>query len=310
MLFITYSYALNLRQLHVFQAVAETGGITSGSERLHISQPAVSKHIHDLEDELGTTLFDRHPRGVSLTASGAVLLRHARRLQALEEDARDELASLQGIRSGRLAIGASTTIGSYLLPPVLDRFYRHHPGIRISLVVGNTRHIQQQLADYALDIGLTEGFVEPDFHAEVFASDRLVPVASPAFARGHAIDDLSRLAAAPCIMRESGSGTRAVIERAFARHALQPHELMSLGSSEAIKRIAASGLGYTIISRLAVAEELADGRLAELPVPQLTIERPLHLIRLRGRSISPALAAFMEMLEPGPPGQVATGDDA
>jgi DNA-binding transcriptional LysR family regulator len=289
---------MNFRQLQVFQAVAETGGITSGSERLHISQPAVSKHIHDLEEELGTTLFDRHPRGVSLTASGEVLLRHARRLHALEEDARDELASLRGVRSGRLAIGASTTIGSYVLPSVLERFHQAHPGIRISLVVANTRHIQQQLTDFALDIGLTEGFVEPEaFHAEVFASDQLVPVASPAFARKHEISDLVTLASAPCIMRESGSGTRAVIERAFSRNAMQPRTLMSLGSTEAIKRMAASGVGYAVISRLAVAEELADGRLVKLPVPELTIERPLHLIRLQGHSIAPAVAAFTGLLE-------------
>ena len=218
-------------------------------------------------------------------------------MQALQEDARDELASLQGVRSGRLAIGASTTIGSYLLPTLLERFHRSNPGIRISVAVGNTRHIQQQLMDYALDIGLTEGFVEHDvFHTEVFARDSLVPVASAAFARTQKIRDLVSLGAAPCILRESGSGTRAVVERAFARHALTPNTLMSLGSTEAIKRITAAGLGYAVVSNLAVAEELSDGRLVQLKVPELTFERPLHLIRLKERSIPSAVSAFMHLL--------------
>ncbi len=292
---------MNFRQLRVFQAVAESGGITAGSERLHVSQPAVSKHIHDLEEELQTALFDRHPRGVSLTAAGEVLLRHARRMQALEENARDELASLQGVRSGRVAIGASTTIGSYLLPALLERFHRSHPGIRISVEVANTRHIQQQLMDYALDIGLTEGFAEQEaFHAEVFARDKLVPVASPDFARAYKLRDLASLGGAPCILREEGSGTRAVVERAFARHHLKPRSLMSLGSTEAIRRLAGSGLGYAVVSKLAVSEDLADGRLVRLSIPELTIDRPLHLIRLNERSISSAVSAFTQLLQSQP----------
>jgi len=292
---------MNFRQLQVFKAVAETGGITSGSERLHVSQPAVSKHIRDLEEDLNASLFDRHPRGVSLTAAGEVLLRHARRMEALQEDARDELDSLRGVRSGRLAIGASTTIGSYLLPTLLEQFHRFHPGIRISVVVANTRHIQQQLMDYALDIGLTEGFAEQEaFHAEVFARDKLVPVASPAFARAYKLRDLASLDAVPCILREEGSGTRAVVERAFARHQLNPQPLMSLGSTEAIKRLAGSGLGYAVVTKLAVSEELADGRLVRLPVPELTIDRPLHLVRLKERSIPSAVGAFMQLLNSRP----------
>lgn len=292
---------MNFRQLRVFQIVAETGGITAGSERLHVSQPAVSKHIHDLEEELQTPLFDRHPRGVTLTAAGEVLLRHARRMQALQEDARDELASLQGVRSGRLAIGASTTIGSYLLPDLLERFHHAHPGIRISVVVANTRHIQRQLMDYALDIGLTEGFAEQEaFHAEVFTRDKLVPVASPAFDRAHKVCDLESLGTLPCILREEGSGTRAVVERAFARHHLTPRPLMSLGSTEAIKRLAGSGLGYAVVSKLAVSEDLADGRLVRLPIQELTIDRPLHLIRLKERSVPSAASAFMQLLKSQP----------
>lgn len=288
---------MNLRQLRVFQIVAETGGITSGSERLHISQPAVSKHIRDLEQELGTVLLDRHPRGVSLTAAGEVLLRHARRMHTLQDDALDELASLQGTRTGRLAIGASTTIGSYLLPPILESFYRSNPGIRISLVVANTRQIQQQLMDYELDVGLTEGLVDQEtFHAEVFAGDQLVPVSSPGFARHNQITNLDSLSVMPCILREIGSGTRVVVERSFTQNGLQPRILMSLGSTEAIKHIVGSGLGYAVISKLAVHEELDSGRLLRLPVPELTIERPLHLTRLKERSISSALAEFIRFL--------------
>ena len=148
---------------------------------------------------------------------------------------------------------------------------------------------------------MTEGFAEQEaFHAEVFSSDRLVPVASADFARVHKIHDLELLGTAPCILRESGSGTRAVVERAFARHELTPHTLMSLGSTEAIKRVAASGLGYAVLSKLAVAQELSDGRLVQLDIPELTFERPLHLVRLKERSIPAAVNAFMSLLKSGP----------
>lgn len=271
--------------------------MTAASERLHVSQPAVSKHIRDLEKELGTPLLDRHPRGVTLTAAGEVLLRHARRVHALQDEARDELESLRGARSGHLSVGASTTIGSYFLPVVLERFHRVMPGIRLSLVVANTRDIQSQLLDYELDIGLTEGFVEPGaFDARVFARDELVPVASPAFATAHPVRDVTALSRLPCVMREPGSGTRAVVEQAFFEHGTRPRELMALGSTEAIKRIVAAGVGYAVISRLAVRDELADGRLARLRIPGLTVRRPLHLIRLQSRSAPPALAAFAHLL--------------
>ncbi len=289
---------MNLRQLQVLLTVAEAGAVTVGAERLHISQPAVSKHIRELEEELGTPLFDRHPRGVTLTAGGEVVLHHARRMLALQQAARDELAALRGVRSGRLAIGASTTIGSYLLPGLLQDFHHAHPGIRVSLVVANTRDIQSQLLDYALDLGLTEGFVEPGaFDARTFARDQLLPVASPAFAAAHRIDSARELTALPCILREPGSGTRAVVERAFARQDLRPEVLMSLGSTEAIKRTVAAGLGYAVISKLAVATELAEGRLVRLPVPELAIARPLHRIRVQSRSAPPALAAFVALLD-------------
>lgn len=300
---------MNLRQLRIFRIVAETGNITAGAERMHISQPAVSKHILDLESELGTPLLDRHPRGVTLTVGGEVMLRHARRMQVLQNDVRDELASLKGVSSGRLAIGASTTIGSYLLPMALEGFHRTNPGIRISLAVENTHHIQAQLLDYALDIGLTEGFVDSNsFDAEVFAHDRLIPVTSAKFRQEHKIRDLLTLAELPCIQREKGSGTRAVVERAFAQHSARPSTLMSLGNAEAIKRIVASGLGYTVISELAVSEELSDGRLVRLPVRELTIARPLHLVRLKGRSTSPALAAFVDLLRSGFPAEAEPVD--
>lgn len=291
---------MNLRQLHVFATVAEAGNITAGSELLHISQPAVSKHIRDLEQELDTLLLDRHPRGVTLTEAGEVVLRHARRMKALQEDVREELASLRGLRSGHLAIGASTTIGSYLVPEALELFHRTHPGIRLSLEVANTRHIQTRLSNYELDLGLTEGFVESeDLEAEVFAHDRLVPVAAPDFVHRHRVDGLQTLAQLPCVLRESGSGTRAVVERAFERHSTRVQPLMSLGNTEAIKRVVAGGLGYTVISELAVRDELDTKRLCKLKIPELSIPRPLHLIRLKGRSTSPALAAFIGLLRAG-----------
>src|SRR5580700_2167879 len=138
---------MNLNHLAIFHAVAETRGISLGAERLHISQPAVSKQIQELERSLGTKLFDRIPRGVRLTESGELLAGHARRLFALEAEAETALGELRGLERGRLAVGASLTIGVYLLPDVLAKFHQRYPGIELAVDIANTDEVQTRLLD-------------------------------------------------------------------------------------------------------------------------------------------------------------------
>jgi len=290
---------MNLNHLAIFHAVAEEGSMSRGAERLFISQPAVSKQIKELEAALGVTLLDRLPRGVRLTAAGEVLAGHARRLFAVEADAERAVAELKGLVQGRLTIGASLTIGDYLLPKILGEYRKKYPGIALHLEIANTHVIQQKLLEDALDVGLTEGFVEDgELAAEVFSEDTLVAVVPPGhFLLGKESVTAAEFCREPFLMREPGSGTRAVIERALALQGIVVTPAMSLGSTEAIKRGVASGLGVAIVSGLALATEIEIGLLRPLALSDLSITRPLHLVRGRGKSAGAAVQAFLDLLK-------------
>jgi DNA-binding transcriptional LysR family regulator len=289
---------MNLNHLAVFHAVAQAGGMTRGAERLEVSQPAVSKQVRQLERALGVRLFDRIGRRVHLSRAGEALADYARRLFALADEAQAAMADVRAGGRGRLAIGASQTIGTYLLPGVLAEFWRRHPRVELLVQVANTEQVHRRLAGLELDVGLTEGFVEEgELEAEVFHRDELVVIAAP----GHRLAGqrrvpLSAVREESFVLREPGSGTRAVEERALARLKLPVRGVMELGSTEALKRVVAEGVGLAIVSRLAVAADRAAGTLVVLPVAGLRIERPLHLVRRKGRRDGPALQAFCAVL--------------
>jgi DNA-binding transcriptional LysR family regulator len=298
---------MNLNHLAIFHAVAQTGSMTVGAERLDISQPAVSKQVRDLERALGVHLFDRVGRRVFLSQAGVILADYARRVFALVCEAEQAMAEVRAVELGRLAIGASTTIGSYLLPVVLSEFSRRHPKIELLVEIENTEQVHHRLVGHELDLGLTEGFVEhEELESEIFYQDELVVIASPhhRLAKSARVS-LKAIQQEPFILREPGSGTRAVEERALSRLKLQVRPAMALGSTEAIKRVVAEGVGLAIVSRLAVQAECAAGTLAILPIAGFRIERPLHLVQYTGRRAGPALQAFCDVLRERTDGQFA-----
>ncbi|MBA3542591.1 MAG: LysR family transcriptional regulator, partial [Deltaproteobacteria bacterium] len=264
-----------------------------------VSQPAVSKQLADLEDALGAQLVDRLPRGIRLTTAGRVLSEHAARIFGFEHTAEAELAALLGVRRGQLSVGASTTIGSYLVPRVFGRFQRLHPEVRLELQIGNTAAIHELVRRHVVELGLTEGLVtDDDLETTVFDQDEMVAIAAPddpVLARAPL--SARELVALPLLMRERGSGTREVIEAALAKKRLVVEPVMSLGSTEAVKNAVAARLGIAIVSRLAVELELASGALVAIDVADLEIRRALHLVELRGKSRSPAAARFLDLLE-------------
>jgi DNA-binding transcriptional LysR family regulator len=290
--------SMNLNHLAIFHAVAQAGSMTLGAERLDISQPAVSKQVQELERALGVYLFDRIGRRVRLSRAGEVLADYARRLFALAHEAEEAMADVRAVRRGRLVIGASTTIGSYLLPAVVAEFWRRYPNVELLVEVENTEQVHRRLVGRELDVGLTEGCVEDEeLDPEVFHRDELVVIA----ASGHPLAGLPRVSVGavrqePFLLREPGSGTREVEERALARLKLPVRVVMALGSTEAIKRVVAEGVALAIVSRLAVRAECAAGTLAVLPVAGLRIDRPLYLVRRKGRRDSPALQTFCGVL--------------
>jgi DNA-binding transcriptional LysR family regulator len=290
---------MNLKQLAVFRAVADTGSISGGAKQMYLSQSVVSRHIRTLEDRLGLSLFDRLPRGVELTEAGETLADYAHQLFALEAEAETIIDELRGLRQGQLLVGASMTIGNYLMPLILTRLHQRHPAVRLLLSIGNSELTEQRLLQRDIDIGLTEGLTEhAELESTVFLYDQLIVVVSPrhplAQAKALPVSELSRY---PCVMREQGSGTRAVVEKALSEQSLTINEAMALGSTEAVKHAVMAGYEITIISSHAVASELASGQLVHVPVTGLTISRPLHLLQRRHKSPNPAATAFLKLID-------------
>ncbi|HVA62822.1 MAG TPA: LysR family transcriptional regulator, partial [Terriglobales bacterium] len=209
---------LNFNHLRLFEAVARAGNVSRAAEQLRLSQPALSKQVRELEGALGVALLERLPRGVRPTAAGELLAGYARQIFALGEEAERALAELHELGRGRLRLGASMTIGVYLAPPLLAECRRRWPGLEIECGIENTDTIQQALVEHRLDLGLTEGPGKFDEALEgyTFRWDELVVVAS---ARLRVADTptLRQLAGLPWVMREPGSGTRAVADAALAQ---------------------------------------------------------------------------------------------
>ncbi|HTM46361.1 MAG TPA: LysR substrate-binding domain-containing protein [Polyangiaceae bacterium] len=289
---------MNLNQLRVFAAVAREQSITKAAKTLKISQPAVSKQLSELEEAIGTTLVDRLPRGIRLTEAGSVLEEHARRIFQSEAAAEAQLQQLLGLGRGRLSVGASTTIGNYLIPDLFGRFHKAYPRVELQLQIANTAEIQRLVKEDELDLGLTEGFAEAEgLQVQVVAHDEMVMIVAPhsPLAKKGSIGS-SALSGLPLLVREEGSGTRDVIEAALAERGVELLPAMSLGSTEALKQAVASGLGAAIVSKLAVEIELQAGVLATVEVTDLKIRRALHLLTLKGKTPSPAGAAFIELI--------------
>jgi len=293
--------ALNLNHLRLFRSIAEMGSITAAARDLRISQPAVSRQLAELEGALGARLVDRLPRGIRLTTAGEMLRERARRIFAEADAAEREISELLGLRRGRLAVGASTSIGSYLVPRVFGDFADRHADITLELQIGNTRAIQTDVLEGKLDLGLTEGFADSDaLDVQVFTHDEIILIAAPD-AKGRPLAGVRTVKARdlvdlPCIVRELGSGTRDVIEAHLAQRGVELKPRMSLGSTEAIKNAVVRGLGVAIVSRLTVALELEIGRLREVKISDLTIRRALHRLTLRGKQPSPAATELMDLL--------------
>jgi DNA-binding transcriptional LysR family regulator len=289
---------VNLHQLRIFYTVARLGSFSRAAEELRISQPSVSIQVADLERSLGVELFEQLGRRIYLTEAGRVLEDYARRILGLAEEARVALDEIKGMRRGRLALGATTTPGTYILPRALGVYQERYPQVVVTLEIATARRVQEKLTRNELDLGVVgaEG-LSPELVAEPLADDELVlvtrpshPLATAGIAHARGLRD-HRL-----ILRERGSGTREAVEAAFREVGLQVPVHMELESIEAIKEAVAAGVGATILSRCAVAADVEAGRLTVVPLPDLTIRRRFVLVRHRDKRLSQVAAAFVEVL--------------
>ena len=291
--------ALNLHLLRMFAAVAQTGSFSRAAEALRISQPAVSRGVREFEAQTGCPLLERSARGVTLTEAGAAVYRHAATLLAAERAAEEDLAALRGLARGSLSIGASTTVGTWFLPPVLAAFHAAHPAVALQLHNANTAAIAGQLLARELDVALVEGPVDmPGIVVRPWRADRMSLIAAP----GHRLAqrpgplEPALLAGEIMIVREPGSGTREVALDALAQHGVAPQRLLEVGSTEMIRQVVAAGLGIAIVSAAAVQDSIGAGRLVVLNVRGFDVSRMLSSLSLPDRQPSPAALAFARLL--------------
>lgn len=287
------------QRIRVFQAVATYLSYTRAAEELSISQPGVTFHIKGLEREYGTALFERVGKRIFLTDAGRVLASYVQRTVLLEEEARVTMEELKGLRSGLLVVGASATIGIYLLPELVGEFRKRHPGIKVSLRVGNKRHTLERLLRNELDFGLVAGPVTDSLLvSEPYLDDELVVIVSPQhrFANEPIVYP-GELRRETFLVREPGSGTQELMEGRLQQLGIEPADTMQLGSTEAIKQAVAADLGISTASRYSVQAELTSGRLCEANVPALTMQRRLLLLHHKDKRLSRTAIAFRLLLQ-------------
>jgi len=293
---------MNLQNLRVFLKVAELEHITRASERLGLSQPAVTKTIQSLEHEIGLDLVERQGRRIALTHAGRMLQGYARQLFSLEREMEEALNTLRDVEGGEVTIAANTTTGVYLLPPIVARFHKRYPQVTLNISILNSQEIVEETLNWSSDIGLVEGdpmWLPSELKVEVFSYDELVLVVAPT----HHWNKLSvvtpqMLADGELLVREQGSGVREVIEQALHAHGVKIHPLLTLTDNEAIKQMVMSGVGAAMISHLTTKRELATSDLVRLPVVGLDLRPQLSLILRADKQLSRSAQAFYTFLRP------------
>ncbi|MEA5025838.1 HTH-type transcriptional regulator CysL [bioreactor metagenome] len=274
------------QQFVVFKEVADTKNITLAAKRLHMSQPSISLQIQNMENLYGARFFNRTNKGVTLTKAGEVFYDHVNNILNILTVAQQQISVLTEDQRALIYIGATLTIGEYILPNILAYLYKIRPDVDFKVKIANTETISQEVIEKRIHIGLIEGPAprNKEIVVEKFWQDELVVVV-PSFhpwAARHSIT-LAELAKERLIMREEGSGTRKVTELALKEMGLDLSQInvtMELGSTQAIKKVVAAGIGITIISSLTVSRECENGLFKVLKVQDSPVYRPLNMLTL------------------------------
>jgi LysR family transcriptional regulator, low CO2-responsive transcriptional regulator len=287
-----------LRQLRFLKEVAHQSSFTRAGEALYVSQPTVSSAIGELERQVGLPLFEPIGRRVQLTEAGRILNGHGERVLAELADAERALLGLQAGDAGRLVVGASSTPGTYLLPSMLAAFRREHPRVEVVLEIGDTEHVLRRVLAGQLDLGVVgEASFDPVLQAELLRTETLVLI----MVAGHPLAQRERvsprdLEGEPFILRERGSSTRGVLERTLEEQGIRPRVVMELGSTEAVKKSVAAGLGISLVSEHAVELEERFGVLATRRIPELNPRRGIYTVWRRTLQLQPLHQRFLRTL--------------
>jgi DNA-binding transcriptional LysR family regulator len=292
-------------KLKVFCTVAETKSFSKTSEIIHLTQPAVSLQIQALEEIYETKLFDRSSSFINLTPAGEILYKYSKDILNLYAEAEKEIGKITGLIKGSITIGASTTIGNYVLPTVIADFKKTHPKIKINAFIGNTKRIVDLLNSGGVDIGLVEG--ETSKHkmkTEPIIADELAFIIPPfhPWAKKKVVSILE-VTKEPFILREEGSGTRQMIEKYLSSHGINTGDMriaLVLGSTESIKEAVESGMGISIVSKWAARKEVKYGSLKLITPKEEKILRNFSLIMQKSAVLSHAVDEFLAYLKSYP----------
>jgi DNA-binding transcriptional LysR family regulator len=287
---------MNLGHLRSLDAIVRGGSFKAAAEQLHLTPPAVSLRMRQLEDACGLRLFERIGRRVRLTAAGRTLHDYARRMFTLERDAAWALERLRGLEAGSLRVVSSET-AAYYLPFVWREFGRRYPGIQVQLSLDNSERASERVLQLQDDLGvLSIGDGHPDLAAELLVHDPVVAVVPPAhpWARRQSVS-LHDFEGQSLVLREVGSATRRLAERRFTALGIRWRMVMEIASNEVIKQVVEMGAGIGILSVVVIAREVRDGALCGVRIRDREFLRPLHLAFHRDRAESPIIHAFVRL---------------
>lgn len=292
---------MNFHQLHIFYTISERGSFSAAALTLHMTQPAVTMQIQALEDYFGAKLFDRSTKKIMLSEAGRTLMPFALRSMQLMRETDQAMSAFTHMLEGRLQLGASLTIGEYVLPRLLGPFGREYPNISIMMKVMNTTQIMEEINKHQLNFGLIEAPVShPDMVIEPVMGDELKLIVP----QGHPLADqtevtLSDALGYPFVLREQGSGTRRVMEEQLLAKGLDPGAMrivMELGSTGAVKSAVEAGLGITIISTSSVKHEVALGLLKIVNLTDASFKRQFYAIHLKSTLLPISAVTFLTFL--------------
>ncbi|MFI8496355.1 LysR family transcriptional regulator [Peribacillus butanolivorans] len=292
---------MKLENLRMFCLVVDEGSISQAARLSFLSQPAVTRQIHQLENYYSTLLFDREEGRLRVTEAGKLLYPFAKAIVNDFNHSKEVIQKSTGAYNTNLIVGASLTIGEYLLPSLLGKFKKQQPEVKVTLTIKNTPRVLEDLSNDVIDLALVEGLVEnTDFIVEKFADDELILVCPS----DHPWKDrkeiqVEELGNERMIWRESISGTRLIVENMLREHGVleKIESYMEIGSTQAIKSAVESGLGISILPRLTVARELDQGFLREVGISRIDITRNLWLVRKNKRFNKIGVSNFVNFLQ-------------
>lgn len=291
---------MDLRHMETFVKIAETGSFTRAGEKLYLTQPTVSKQVVDLERFFGVRLLDRTRREVVLTRAGEILLRYAKDLLSLKEELVGSMDAFKGLKTGSITVGASSIPGIYILPVVLKRFKERYGGIRVKLAISDTKATLMDVEEGTIDIGIVGAKNDAENLVYRKVLDDIIVVIAPAlYPDTITVNDLVGY---PFVIREEGSGTRAIFLRALKQatgKGLKDLNIAAeLSDTTAIKEAIREGMGISCVSRLAVARELKGSAVKIVKVEGLPlVRRSFYLVKKKTKTVLPHVKAFIEILE-------------